>query len=288
MRSFSLCFVSLFAAASASAQSLFPDDFVLIEGGTFVMGSPASEPERGRDETQHRVAVGDFHLARSELTQREYAALMGNNPSENKGDGLPVENVTWFDAVRYMNARSAREGLEPAYAVDGETVTWNRNANGYRLPTEAEWEYAARAGTTTPFNTGNTITDAQANFYNHYGYNNNSSGNTIGGYRGNTIPVNAFRPNPWGLFDMHGNVGEWCWDRYGDYDLGDASDPAGPATGAYRVHRGGGWNDFPKHVRSAYRGAAPPGNRVFNIGFRLARSEDRGRKTEDRRVFSDQ
>jgi formylglycine-generating enzyme required for sulfatase activity len=272
MKSFSLCFVSLFAAVSAPAQSPFPDDFVLVEGGTFVMGSPAKESERGRDETRRRITVGDFHLARSELTQREYAALMGNNPSENQGDALPVENVTWFDAVRYMNARSAREALEPAYAIDGETVAWNRRANGYRLPTEAEWEYAARAGTATPFHTGNTITDRQANLYNHYGYDNDSSGRITGGSRGSTVPVKSFGANAWGLFDMHGNVAEWCWDWYGEYGTAGQTDPAGPATGTYRVHRGGGWNDFPKHVRSAYRGAAPPGNRVFNIGIRLARN----------------
>ncbi|MDR2452880.1 MAG: formylglycine-generating enzyme family protein [Candidatus Accumulibacter sp.] len=272
MKTLSLCFMTFFAAASAPAQSLFPDDFVLIKGGTFVMGSPASEPERGRDEIQHRVTVSDFHLARSEVTQREYAALMGSNPGEFRGDDLPVENVTWFDALRYSNARSAREGLEPAYAIDGETVTWNRRANGYRLPTEAEWEYASRAGTTTPFHTGNAISDRQANFYNHYGYNNNSSGRIIGGAKGSTASVKSFGSNSWGLFDMHGNVAEWCWDWYGEYDIAGRIDPAGPATGTYRVNRGGGWNDFPKHVRSAYRGAAPPGNRMFNVGFRLARN----------------
>ncbi|MDR3221321.1 MAG: formylglycine-generating enzyme family protein [Candidatus Accumulibacter sp.] len=267
----SLLLFALFIQAG-NADAAAADDFVLIKGGTFLMGSPAKEPERGQDEIQHRVSVRDFHLAQSEVTQREYEALMGSNPSESRGGERPVENVTWFDAVRYGNARSAREGLEPAYAIDGETVTWNQDANGYRLPTEAEWEYASRAGTTTPFNTGNTITDAQANFYNHYGYNNNSSGRVIGGSQGVTVAVSSFRANPWGLFDMHGNVAEWCWDWYGAYGATGPSDPTGPATGAYRVNRGGGWNDFPKHIRSAYRAATPPGNRVFNIGFRLARN----------------
>jgi formylglycine-generating enzyme required for sulfatase activity len=272
MRLFLLCLASLFASVSVSAQNPSPEEFILVKGGSFAMGSPAGEPERGQDEIPHRVAVSDFYLARFELTQREYAALMGNNPSENKGDSLPVENVTWFDAVRYGNARSAREGLEPAYAIDGETVVWNRQANGYRLPTEAEWEYAARAGTVTPFHTGGRITDRQANIYNHYGYDNDSAGRIIGGSRGSTVPVKSFAANSWGLFDMHGNVAEWCWDWYGDYDIDGPADPVGSTTGVYRVNRGGGWNDFPKHVRSAYRAVTPPGNRVFNIGFRLARN----------------
>jgi formylglycine-generating enzyme required for sulfatase activity len=121
---------------------------------------------------------------------------MGNNPSESKGENLPVENVTWFDAIRYCNARSVGEGLKAVYTIDGEMVIWNRDADGYRLPTEAEWEYACRAGTATPFHTGDTITDEQANFYNNYGYNNDSSGRVTGGYRGDTAPVDSFKPNP--------------------------------------------------------------------------------------------
>jgi formylglycine-generating enzyme required for sulfatase activity len=283
MKTFLLCSITLFAGAlcapvSALAQSRFPDDFILIKGGTFSMGSPAQESERGTDETQHRVTVSDFHIAQSEVTQRDYTALMGNNPSESKGDTLPVENVTWFDAIRYCNELSARERLTPAYTISGDTVTWNRNAGadprsaGYRLPTEAEWEYACRAGTTTPFNTGNNITDEQANCYNHYGYNNNSSGRITGGSRGRTIPINSFRANSWGLFDMHGNASEWCWDWYGDYNANAQTNPTGPASGSLRVYRGGGFNDFPKHIRSAYRAAMPPGNESFNLGFRLARN----------------
>jgi formylglycine-generating enzyme required for sulfatase activity len=272
MKMLFLCSFALFTVIPAMTQSRFPDDLVLIRGGIFTMGSPASEPERGTDETQHRVTVGDFYIAASSVTQREYRELMGENPSEFKGDNLPVENVTWFDAARFCNARSVREGLTPAYTISGETVTWNRNANGYRLPTEAEWEYACRAGTTTPFNTGNNITDRQANCYNHYGYNNNSSGRTSGGYRGRPIEVNSFSANSWGLFDMHGNVADWCWDWYGEYGASAQTNPTGPATGTLRVNRGGGWNDFPKHIRSAYRAATPPGNYSFNLGFRLARN----------------
>jgi formylglycine-generating enzyme required for sulfatase activity len=273
MKTLLLFSFSFFAVAvSTMAQSVFPGDFVLIKGGTFTMGSPAQEPERGTDESQHRVTVGDFYIAKYEVTQAEWTVLMGSNPSEFKGDNLPVENVTWFDAVRFCNARSTREGLTPAYTINGEIVTWNRAANGYRLPTEAEWEYACRAGSTTPFNTGNNITDEQANCYNHYGYNNDSSGRRVGSYRGRTAPVNSYRANSWGLFDMHGNAGEWCWDWYGEYGTASQTNPTGPATGTLRVNRGGGWNDFPKHIRSAYRAATPPGNGIFNIGFRLVRN----------------
>ncbi|MDR3166185.1 MAG: formylglycine-generating enzyme family protein [Synergistaceae bacterium] len=109
------CLLSALCLYARTADAAATEDFVLVRGGTFIMGSPADEPERGQDETQHRVTVNNFYLARSEVTQREYAALMGNNPSESKGENLPVENVTWFDAVRYCNARSEREGLNSAY-----------------------------------------------------------------------------------------------------------------------------------------------------------------------------
>jgi formylglycine-generating enzyme required for sulfatase activity len=246
---------------------------VLIKGGTFIMGSPASEPERQDDEGQHRVQVGDFFLAATEVTQSQYKSLMGKNPSNNQGNNLPVENVTWIDAVNYCNALSRKEGLTPAYTVANLQieppqikVTWNASANGYRLPTEAEWEYACRAGTTGPFNTGGNITEKEANMYNNYGYNNRGYSIT-GGYAGRTLPVKSFRPNAFGLYDMHGNVAEWCWDWYGPY-------PAGSAIGTYRVNRGGGWNDMPKHVRSAYRAAYPPDDYIYSIGFRVARNKD--------------
>jgi formylglycine-generating enzyme required for sulfatase activity len=266
MKTFLICSIALLSAAAA-AQTRISVDFVLIKGGAFMMGSPLQEAERGRDETPHRVTVSDFYMAKSEVTQKEWTALMGDNPSNSKGENLPVENISWFDAVRYCNARSVKDGLVPAYTINGETVTWNGSAGGYRLPTESEWEYACRAGTTTPFNTGNTISDSQANFNNHYGYNNNSSGRITGGYRGRSLEVNSFKANPWGLSDMHGNVGEWCWDLYGEY-----TDPQGAMDMTLRVYRGGGWNDFPKHIRSAYRAAFPPENSAFNLGFRLVRN----------------
>ena len=146
------------------------DQFVLISGGSFQMGSPESEAWRSADETQHHVTVSDFYMSRYELTQKEYEEIMGNNPSSFTGSNLPVESVSWLDAVAYCNARSEKECLAPAYKINGQEVTWDRSANGYRLPTEAEWEYACRAGTTTPFYMENSPSAEEANYYGHYPY----------------------------------------------------------------------------------------------------------------------
>lgn len=256
-----------------------PENFVLIKGGTFQMGSPESEAWRCADEMQHSVTVSDFYMSVYELTQAEYRELTGNNPSNFSGDELPVENISWLDAVRYCNARSEKENLTPAYTVDGQSVTWDRSADGYRLPTEAEWEYACRAGTTTPFHTENSISAEEANYYGHYPYeiedNYFSQGNLStkpGEYRQTTVAVNSFAPNKWGLYNMHGNVSEWVWDYYGDYGTSAQTDPAGAETGTLRVYRGGGWNDFAKNMRSAYRATMEQSKGSFNIGIRLVRN----------------
>jgi len=255
---------------TVTAQSA-PANMVRINGGTFTMGSPANEPKRDGDEGQHQVMVSGFYMGKYEVTQKEYQEIMGTNPSYFKGDNLPVEQVSWFDAVEYCNKRSQKEGLTPAYSISGSgdsrTVTWNRNANGYRLPTEAEWEYACRGGTTTPFNTGNNITTSQANYDGNYPYNNNAKGE----YRKKTMPVGSFAPNGWGLYDMHGNVFEWCWDCYGAYASGPQTDPVGASSGSYRVFRGGSWADSAGALRSAYRVNYNPYARVSSIGFRLVR-----------------
>ena len=256
-----------------------PENFVLIEGGTFEMGSPDTENWRSEDETQHTVTVSDFYMGIYEVSQAQYAEVMGDNPSNFSGEDLPVENVTWLDAVRYCNARSEKEGLTPAYVIDKGTITWNRSADGYRLPTEAEWEYACRAGTTTPFNTENSISAGEANYYGHYPYeiegNYFSQGNLEtkpGEYRQTTVTVDSFSPNKWGLYNMHGNVGEWVWDYYGAYSTEEQTDPSGAESGTLRIYRGGGWNDFAKNLRSAYRATLAENKGSFNIGLRLVRN----------------
>ncbi|MDR2701288.1 MAG: formylglycine-generating enzyme family protein [Spirochaetaceae bacterium] len=268
-----LCAVAVTGAFGQAASSA-PAGFVRINGGTFTMGSPANEPERDDDEVQHQVTVSAFYMGKYEVTQKEYEEVMGTNPSKFKGPNLPVEQVSWFDAVEYCNKRSQKEGLTPAYTISGSatgynlTVTWNRNANGYRLPTEAEWEYACRAGTTTPFSTGNNITTDQANYNGNEPYNNSAKGT----YRGKTTPVGSFAPNPWGLYDMHGNVFEWCWDWYGGYPSGAQTNPAGAASGSYRVERGGSWVISASAARSVCRYGDDPYDRASNVGFRVVRS----------------
>lgn len=260
-----------------------PAGFVLISGGSFAMGSPDTEAWRSADETQHTVTVSDFYISAYELTQQEYEAVMGTNPSSFIGENLPVDSISWLDAVAYCNARSEQEGLTPAYTIDGDNVTWDRSANGYRLPTEAEWEYACRAGTTTPFNTETSISTDEANYWGDYPYmiednyfNQQNLETQPGVYRESSLEVTSFAPNAWGLYNMHGNVGEWVWDFYGDYPTEESTDPTGPETGTRRVCRGGGWNDFAKNLRSAYRAAAPADSTSASIGMRLVRNAAAG------------
>ena len=267
------------------------NDLILINGGTYLMGSPETEMQRETDEVQHEVTVSDFYIGRYEVTQKEYEEVMGENPSNFEGENLPVENVTWYDAIEYCNKLSEKERLTPVYTIDGENVSWDRSANGYRLPTEAEWEYAARAGTTTPFNTENSISDEEANYYGHYPYGIEENYFTQenletepGQYRQTTVEVDSFSPNKWGLYNIHGNVAEWCFDYYGAYDLENTDNPSGPTTGTLRINRGGGWNDYAKHLRCAYRASTTPDQKMSNIGFRVVRNGD---NNSDTSVISD-
>jgi len=270
---------------SRKLLSRFPTDFVRMEGGTFKMGSPDSEPERKNDEVQHDVTVSPFYMCKYVVTQAEYEALMGTNPSKYKGDNLPVERVSWYEAVEYCIQRSIDDGFKPAYQINKNQkdpknkngvddskwlVTWDRSANGYRLPTEAEWEYACRAGTITPFSTGDNITTDEANYDGKSPYNKNAKGE----YRDETTRVRSFAPNPWGLHNMHGNVLEWCWDWYGLYDSNLQLDPMGAPSGQGRVERGGCWKSFGQALRSANRQWLVPSNQNDTLGFRLARDAE--------------
>lgn len=262
------------------------DGFISISGGTFQMGSPEDEAWRSEDEIPHQVTVDSFYLSPYEVTQKEYQERMGENPSSFQEDGLPVENVSWFDAVEFCNAMSEAAGLTLAYTIDGQNVSWNRSADGYRLPTEAEWEYACRGGTETPFNTETSIGADEANYYGHYPYQIEENYFTQekldtepGEYRETTVKPGSFSPNRFGLYDMHGNVSEWVWDFYGSYEKEDADNPTGMETGTRKVYRGGGWNDFAKNMRSAYRAALQPEKSSFNLGIRLARGAVSGGET---------
>ena len=246
-----------------------PTNLVAIPAGTFVMGSPASEPVRYDNETQHTVTLTKgFCMGKYEVTQAEYLAVMGNNPSYFQGGNLPVEKVTWYDAVAYCVALTARErsaGRLPA-------------GYGYRLPTESEWEYACRAGTTTPFHYGNELRSGMANFYGYDEYPPCGTSpywyccyNPSGIFLGRTTSVGSYAPNAWGLYDLHGNVFEWCQDWYAPYPGGAVSDPQGAPTGSRRVHRGGFWYFGAYGCRSAYRygDGRDPSDRHDGLGFRV-------------------
>jgi formylglycine-generating enzyme required for sulfatase activity len=245
-----------------------PVEWVLVKAGTFEMGSPASEFARGNEETQHRVTLTrDFYIQATEVTQGQFQDVMGYNPSSSTGCGrdCPVEQVSWHEAAAYCNALSSREGLGQCYGCNGSgrDVTCspsNRystpySCSGYRLPTEAEWEYAARAGTTGP-----SYGDLSA-----VAWYSDNSGDT-------THRVGQKRANAWGLYDMLGNVWEWCHDWGGDYPGGSVTDPSGPDAGSSRVIRGGSWYSNARNVRAAYRNGNTPGNRNRYFGLRPVRS----------------
>jgi len=224
-------------------------EFIDILGGTFTMGSPSSEQGRKDDETQHQVTLSPFKISKYCITFEQFdqfcAATGRRKPRGFKRGNLPVSQVTWHDAAAFADWMECR------------------------LPTEAQWEYAARAHTTTPFYTGNSITTDQANFNGKKPYINGEKGQS----RGKALPVGSFPANAFGLYDVHGNIWEWCSDWYGPYDINDAANPQGPETGKQKVIRGGGWLESAAECRSAHRSSVYPGNRGAGMGFRIVKSE---------------
>ena len=250
-----------------------PVEMIKVSAGTFIRGSSDINEAVNLVTLTH-----DFWIGKYEITQEQYEYIMKINPSWYHGGDereaasgeeqrkRPVENVTWFDAVEFCNKLSEKEGLASVYTITGRNpvngypiifanVTANWNVNGYRLPTEAEWEYACRAGTATVYSTGDIITGNTGWYF-------DNSGNK-------THQTGLKTPNDFGLFDMHGNVWEWCWDWHRVYSGRAETNPQGPASGTYRAARGGSWSNTGQNLRSALRGINYPDSRLNNIGFRV-------------------
>ncbi|MEM7011436.1 MAG: formylglycine-generating enzyme family protein [Verrucomicrobiota bacterium] len=262
-----ITFVAL-APAAADAQTKAGDtrmfggiEFVWCPAGEFLMGSPESEEGRSNDEKIHKVIFTDgFWIARTETTQKQWKEAMGsaNNPSEwTSNTDLPVEKTNWGQAIAFcaqMNRKFESDLPE---------------GHEFTLPTEAQWEYACRAGTSTPFSFGATLTSRQANFDGTKPYGVEEEGPFLE----KTTKAKTFQPNAWGIYDMHGNVAEWCMDGYAAYAAGDATDPLTPATGKYRILRGGSWRSEAAFLRSAFRSQPTPDKELSNIGFRVVISK---------------
>jgi formylglycine-generating enzyme required for sulfatase activity len=234
---------------------------VWVPGGTFTMGDTAGGGDS--DETKHQVSLSGFYMGQTEVTQAQWQKVMGSNPSEFKNGSdaaqRPVECVTWYEAVEFCNKLSQQEGKSPAYNIDGTKVTLNQGATGYRLPTEAQWEYAAKGGASTPVQ---TVKYAGSANLEEIAWTSSNSGNT-------THPVAEKKPNALGLYDMTGNVWEWCQDWYGNYGTTAQSDPAGAASGTNRVLRGGRWSSSADIARLSNRYDNTPDYRSSGIGFRV-------------------
>jgi formylglycine-generating enzyme required for sulfatase activity len=241
-------------ARKLSLDGGFDIELLSCPAGIFTMGSPAGEPGRSANEAQHQVTISKpFWLGKTEVTQGQWQAVMGNHLSQFKGVNLPVEKVSWDDAVSFCKKLTER----------AQTMDTLLDGYEYRLPTEAEWEYACRAGSTGPYAGTGRLYDMG-----WHGGSNGNSGNT-------THVVGTKQPNAWGLVDMHGNVFEWCQDWYGDYPTGAVTDPTGPVTGdvhtaSRRVRRGGCWPDGACECRAAHRDSTTPDSKTSLVGFRVA------------------
>lgn len=262
------------------ADSVVPKNMVFVPGGTFEMGDVYGDGEEW-EKPVHTVMLSNFYIGKTEVTFDEYDAFCtatGRKKPSDAGWGRgkrPAINVRWHDAVAYCNWLSEQQGLIKVYTINESTVTADWNANGYRLPTEAEWEYAARGGgKSVRFGNGKDVADpAQINFAGSPA--NKTSYSRAGVFREKTTPVGSFQPNALGLRDMAGNVWEWCWDWLGDdyYGKSEQNNPIGPVSGSRRVLRGGSWGNPPDNVRVTYRNGRDPMTQDYDYGFRLARSE---------------
>ncbi len=235
-----------------------PQGMVFVKGGNYMMGSNDGD---GDEKPIHEVTVSSFWIGKYQVTQKEWMEVMGSNPSRWSGDQLPVENVSWYDAVEYCNKRSIQDGLTPCYSGSGSNIICNWSANGYRLPTEAEWEFAARGGLKSK----------------GYKYSGSDDLNAVAWYTGNsgqrTQEVGTKNPNELGIFDISGNVWEHCWDWYDSsyYGKSPNSDPKGAGSGTYRVLRGWSWNNNENYCRTSNRGSYPD-SRYGSNGFRVSRT----------------
>ncbi|MFN3589367.1 MAG: SUMF1/EgtB/PvdO family nonheme iron enzyme [Spirosomataceae bacterium] len=236
-------------------------DMVYVSGGSFKMGDTRGDGESD-EQPIHVVRVGSFWIGKYEVTQGQWESVMGNNPSKfTDCPNCPVESVSWYDAIGFCNKLSDREGKQRVYTVSGSDVKIDYLADGYRLPTEAEWEYAARGGN-------------KSQGYRYAGSNELASVGWFGDNSGEkTRVVGRKKPNELGIFDMSGNVWEWCNDWYGTYQSQSQSDPWGPISGQYRLLRGGSWDEVSNGARVAYRGGNTPDNRFSDFGFRVVISQ---------------
>lgn len=251
--------------AELEPGSDLPEDFVFVEGGEFMMGSNSKEDTN--QNPVHKVTVSDFFISKYEVTQEKYEAVADTNPSVFKLENSPVENVSWFDAVKYCNLLSKKEGLQKCYAISGSDVICDWTANGYRLPTEAEWEYAASGG----------------KYKKKYKYSGSDNIDEVAWYEGNQLStgktiykeVGKKKPNDLGIYDMTGNVWEWCWDRYSTYDshVQNQTDPTGSeaVSGHRRIIRGGCYSYYPSLCTVKYRGENLSESKEMNTGFRVVR-----------------
>jgi len=246
-------------SVKVKVTTITPEGMILVPGGTYQMGDTRNEGDSD-EKPVHSVTLRSFYIGRYEVTQKEWVEIMGGNPSEFTGDNLPVEQVSWYEAINFCNALSDKEGLERYYTVNGEIVTQNAGKKGYRLPTEAEWEYAAKGGLT---GSGSPSTYSGSDNIEEVAWYYGNSGNT-------THNVGTKAANELGIYDMSGNVYEWCWDWYGEYSSSPQTNPHGPASGSYRVLRGGSWLNLALDCRSANRFRYLPDYRNTYFGFRLA------------------